>query len=213
MRDSRKLRWLVVVLFAGMAASWSTGRAAEENRSVLIVYFSRVGNTSFPPGLDTVTRASVIAHEGRYFGNTELVARWIQAEVGGDLFLIQTGQPYSPDYDETVRRGEQENRDGVHPPLATRVPDIGKYDVVFLGYPAWAYDIPMPLYSFLDNHDLSGKTVIPFSTSGGSSVNQTSRTIQRLQPRVKLLPGITVSHNQIVNARESVVRWVRGLQF
>lgn len=203
---------IALTLISSSGATAADSSRQKEN-TILIAYFGRVGNTDFPPGLDTVTSASVIAHEGRYFGNTELVARWIQAQVGGELFLIQTSEPYSPDYRATVERGERENREKIRPPLSSRVDAMEKYDVIFLGYPAWAYDIPMPVHSFLAGYDLSGKTIIPFCTSGGSSVNQTAGTIGRLQPGAKLRDGITVSHGRILNSRDSVVEWLKKLGF
>jgi flavodoxin len=203
----------ILSVIAATGNSIAANSPRQNGDSILIAYFGRVGNTNFPPGLDTVTSASVIAHEGRYYGNTELVARWIQAQVGGELFLIQTSEPYSPDYKATVERGERENREQIRPSLRSHVDGIEKYDTIFLGYPAWAYDIPMPLYSFLEEYDLSGKTIIPFSTSGGSSVNQTAKTIERLQPRATLRDGITVSHGRILNSRDSVVDWLKKLGF
>ena len=217
--NRNKCRRLPLLLAAIVLALSATGNASaadsprQNGNSILIAYFGRVGNTNLPPGLDTVTSASVIAHDGRYYGNTELVARWIQAHVGGDLFLIQTSELYSPDYRATVERGERENREKTRPPLGSHVEGMEKYDIIFLGYPAWAYDIPMPLYSFLEEYDLSGKTVIPFCTSGGSSVSQTARTIGQLQPRAKLREGITVSHGRILNSRDSVIDWLKKLGF
>jgi flavodoxin len=215
--NCRHLPRVLAVIFALAVISTFNAMAADSFRQngngILIAYFGRVGNTNFPPGLDTVTSASVISHEGRYFGNTELVARWIQAQVGGDLFLIQTSEPYSPDYRATVERGERENREQIRPPLSSHVKEIEKYDIIFLGYPAWAYDIPMPLYSFLEEYDLAGKTIIPFCTSGGSGVSQTARTIERLQPRATMREGITVSHSRILNSRDAVIEWLRKLGY
>ena len=69
----------------------------------------------------------------------------------------------------------------------------------------------MILYSFFDQYDLSGKTIIPFSTHGGSSFAGTPATIQRLEPNAKMLDGLTISRNRIQDAEQEIVNWVNGL--
>ena len=85
------------------------------------------------------------------------------------------------------------------------------YDVIFVGYPIWWSDMPMIMYTFFEQYDLSGKTVIPFSTHGGSSFAGTPTTIQRLEPEAKMLDGLTISRNNIQDARQQIVDWVNGL--
>jgi flavodoxin len=179
----------------------------------LIVYFSRVGNTDLSGDVDAISSASINLRNGEYVGNTELIARWIQDEVGGDMFLIQTEKPYPLNYDETVKRGEGENEDSVHPPLASNVENLDDYDTVFLGYPVWAYDIPMPVYSFLDEHDLSGKTVVPFGSSGATSISRVAEAISEIYPDATVLEGITVNHNQVLDAQPAIVEWLTKLGF
>lgn len=191
----------------------SQANVPDGDSSILIAYFSRVGNTDISDDVDAISSASINLHNGEYVGNTELMARWIQAEVGGDLFLIQTEEPYSLDYDETVERGEGENEENIHPLLATKVENFDDYDIIFLGYPAWAYDLPMPVYSFLDNHDLSGKTVVPFSTSGATSVSQTAAAINQIYPDATVMEGITVGHNHILDAQPKVTEWLKNLGY
>ncbi|MDR0612133.1 MAG: hypothetical protein LBG45_01380 [Dysgonamonadaceae bacterium] len=139
------------------------------------------------------------------------MAQWIQEEVGGDLFLIQTKEPYSANYDETVKRGEDENRRNIRPALSSHVENMQGYNVIFLGYPVWAYDIPMALYTFLEEYDLSGKTIIPFCTSGATSISRTIETIKRLEPKAKIMEGITVNHNKALGSKNAVIAWLKRI--
>jgi flavodoxin len=185
----------------------------KNNPSILIAYFSRVGNTELPDGVDAVASASINLQNDKYVGNTELLAQWIQEEVGGDLFLIQTTETYPVDYDETVDRGQQEHDDGIRPELASHVENMDDYDVIFLGFPNWWYDMPMAMYSFLEEYDLSGKTVIPFCTSGGSQFSDALDTIRKMQPNIDLLDGLAVRDDDTLKAQSSVVNWLQELGF
>jgi flavodoxin len=185
----------------------------KNDSSILIAYFSRVGNTDFPDNVDAVTSASINLQNREYVGNTGLLAKWIQEEVGGELFLIQTAETYPADYDETVERGRKENDEGARPALASHVENMKDYDVIFLGFPNWWYDMPMAVYSFLEEYDLSGKTVIPFCTSGGSQFSSALETIRKKQPNIELLEGLAVRDSKAPEAQASVVDWLKKLGF
>lgn len=103
---------------------------------------------------------------------------------------------------------------GARPELAGHIENLSDYDVVFLGYPNWNADLPMPLYTFLESHDLSGKTIIPFNTHGGSQLSDTIETIARLQPNAEVIrDGFTVFRNSVASSREDVIAWLAGLGY
>lgn len=197
------------------AGSTDTPDASEpvegESSGVLIAYFSRVGNTDFEDGTDTNSTASVVATEDGLQGNTEVLARMIQEAMGGELFLIQTEETYPISYDETIDVGQQEQSAGARPALAAQVENMDHYDTVFLGFPNWWGDMPMALYSFLDEYDLSGKTIVPFVTSGGSGFSSTERTIAELEPDATVLDGLSVGDGRIDGAQEDVTSWLTDL--
>ena len=84
--------------------------------------------------------------------------------------------------------------------------------MVFLGYPNWNADLPMPLYTFLEQTDLSGKTIIPFVTHGGSGFSRTQSTIAELQPNATVREdGLTLSRNDVADSAEQVTAWAQGL--
>ena len=184
------------------------------NANILIAYFSRVGNTDFPEDVDAVSSASLLRKDGALYGNTQYVAALIQQATGGDLFLIEAAKKYPADYDETDQLGGKENRERSRPALASHVDDIAGYDMIYLGYPNWYYDMPMAVYAFLEEYDLSGKTIIPFVTSGGSGFSKSISEIQNLQPNAEVLTeGYKVTHSKIDDVTlEDIEQWLDSLE-
>lgn len=187
--------------------------SVREDSSILIAYFTRAGNIEAGGKVDASTGASINLSDGKYVGNTELLARWIQDGVGGDLWPIRTAEPYAADYDLTVERGKQEKDDNARPQLTGSIENMKGYDVVFLGFPDWWYDMPMAVYTFLEEYDLSGKTVIPFCTSGGSGFSDTLKTIKEIQSDIKLAEGLEVRDKDALGAETHVKQWLRELGF
>ena len=185
-----------------------------ESQNVLIVYFSRPGNTDSPEDIDATTSASLVVKDGTAYGNTEYIATLIQQATGGQLSQIVVQEKYPADYDDTVDRAEQEERDNARPELASEVENMDDYEIVFLGFPNWWYDMPMAVYTFLDEYDLSGKTIIPFVTSGGGGFSNTISAIQELEPGATVLAdGFKTTHSRVDGVTfEDVEEWVKGLE-
>ena len=131
-------------------------------------------------------------------GATEYVARVIQDNTGGDLFQIETEQTYPGTHDPLVDQAADEQDENARPALKTTIDNLDDYDVIFLGYPNWWGDMPMPLYTFLEAYDFSDKTIIPFNTHGGSRFSSTISTIEELQPNATVIEdGLTISRNDV----------------
>ena len=174
----------------------------------LIVYFS-VMETD---GVDTVGSASRVVSAGNLCGNNEYVAQLIQRETGGDIFAIETVQDYPTTHQPLLEFGHAEQANGTMPELATHIENFDDYDTVFIGFPIWNADLPMPLYSFFAEYDLSGKTIVPFTVHGGSGFAGTRQTIAELEPGAAIVnDGLSISRNSVADAEASVVDWVRGL--
>lgn len=178
------------------------------NGNILVAYFS-VMETD---GVDTVAGASRVAVDGEVLGNNEYIAQIIQRETGGDLFAIETVQDYPTTHDPLLEFAYNEKADNARPELATQIENPDSYDVIFLGYPNWNADLPMPLYTFLEEYDFSGKTIIPFTTHGGSGFSRTIQTISELQPNATVISdGLSISRNSVSGAESDVVDWVNSL--
>jgi len=120
-------------------------------------------------------------------GNTREIANQIHKIVGGDIFEIQSVKPYPTDHDAAVTQARQELDSGDMPALKTKVENIKSYDLIFIGYPNWCSTIPAPVKTFLSEYDLSGKTIVPFCTYGGSGLGRSVSDISTLLPKINLV--------------------------
>lgn len=176
--------------------------------NILVAYFS-VMETD---GVDTVAGASRVAVDGEVLGNNQYIAQIIQRETGGDLFSIETVQEYPTTHEPLLDFAYEEKAENARPELATQIENPDSYDVIFLGFPNWNADLPMPLYTFLEEYDFSGKTIIPFITHGGSGFSRTIQTIAELQPDAEVITdGLSISRNSVSGAESEVINWISGL--
>lgn len=146
-------------------------------------------------------------------GNTEAVANIIHDEVGGDIIKLETVETYPEDYNDLVDYAQEEQRDNARPELSTTIENIEEYDTIFLGYPNWWGDMPMPIYTFLDNYDLSGKTIAPFITHGGSGLSGTPENIQEEEPDATVTEGLAINGDDAENSQSEVRDWLSSIGY
>lgn len=174
-----------VALGAGTAvAGGSSGAAAQSSGSkVLVAYFTRTGNTRVIPQLIRRTHRT-------------------------DLIEIAPAAPYPEDYETTVNQAQRERDSSYQPPLAAAVPNIGAYEVVFIGFPVWGETIPPVIRSFLAQHDLTGKTIVPFITHGGYGPGRSMSTVRQLAPRARVLDPFVMEADQERRTMTQVSSWL-----
>lgn len=183
----------------------------DSESKILIAYFSLPENAD-TSGVDAVAGASIVLNNEKVLGNTEYMAYAIQEAVGGDLFRIETVQQYPLEHEPLVEMADEEQNGNARPELLNRVENMEQYDTIFLGYPNWWGDMPMPLYTFLEEYDLSGKTIIPFSSHGGSGFSRTESTIAQMQPNASVSEnGLTVSRNDVADSYQDVFQWAENI--
>ncbi|WP_081848586.1 flavodoxin [Clostridium sp. KNHs205] len=189
----------------------SPATTPENAAKALVVYFS-LPETTDPNNMTQEEANSTVVIDGKVLGNTQYVAQLIQDNTGADIFRIEPRTPYPTNHTILVDLARKEQDENARPELASRIENLAQYDVIFLGYPNWWGDMPMVLYSFLESHDLSGKTVIPFNTHGGSGFSSTINSITQLQPNATVnRNGFTVSRNNVQDCTDDVAAWVQGL--
>ena len=121
-------------------------------------------------------------------------------------------EPYSSDYDECLDRAADEKADNARPALASHVDNIEDYDIVFLGFPNWWYTLPMPVLTFVEEYDWSGKTVAPFVTHGTGGLSGTIRDLTAALPEdVTILEPIGVYRPEVDDSQTAVQAWIAGL--
>ena len=177
------------------------------NHKILIAYFSE----PLPDGIDAVTSASRVIVDGELYGSVQYVASVIQEATGGDMIRIQTAQPYPDNFDDLAAQADNERQNDIHPTLATEIDNFDDYDAIFVGYPIWWYQMPMAMFSFFDKFDCSGKTLIPFSTHGGSGWSGTLEDIRELVPDATMFDGYSISRNNTATSREGILNWLREI--
>ena len=166
----------------------------------LIAYFSRAGNNYVSGQIVNLPA-----------GNTEVVAKMIREMTKGDLFPIETVNAYPADYTETTDVAKEELRTNARPKLTGHVDTMASFEVIFLGYPIWWGTMPMPVCSFLEEYDFSGKTVAPFCTHEGSGLGRSVPDIRKMCPRSTVPEGLAIHGGDVKNAHDEVAGWLRNM--
>ena len=196
---------------ADISAASAADTSEAENSApggALVVYFSRVGNTEFPEDIDADSSASIRIDDNGLIGNAGQIAAWIAEQAGCETMEIQTQDAYPVSYNETVDLAKQEQNEAFRPQLEPDEKSVEDYDTIYLVFPNWWGDLPMPVYSFLDSHDLTGKTVKVFVTHEGSSFSNTVGTIAELEPGAEVLEGLAVRGANVSDEEANIKNWV-----
>ena len=184
---------LLIVAFITMGASLAEG--------ALVTYFSHAGENY---------NVGVVEE-----GNTAKLAKVIAEQTGADLFEIVPVVDYPQSYDECLEVATAEQREGARPEYMGDVENWDQYDTVFIGYPIWWGEIPNIVYTFMENHDFAGKTVIPFNTHEGSGQSHSQRDIENALPDATVLQGLAVrgatAQNDADATAKAVSDWLSGL--
>ena len=182
----------------------------QESGKILIAYFTAAENS----GVDAVSSASYTTIGGTAVGRLRAVADMIQENTDGDLFSIQTAVVYPSDGGELIDYAAEEQDENARPELTSHIEDLDQYGTIFVGFPTWWYEMPQALYSFFDEYDFSGKTIIPFNVHNGSRFSGTIDTIKELELDATVVEdGFTVSERDVAEASEDVAEWLNGLGY
>lgn len=156
--------------------------------------------------------------------NTKALAEIISKKVGAELLQLELVTPYPDHYQTTVDQVAAENANGYLPPLKTKIDHIEKYDLVFVGFPTWGMQLPPPIKSFLNQYDLTGKTVVPFNTNAGYGIGSSFETLKQLCPNSTVLEGFstqggkerdgilfTIEGEKEIQLQEEVQKWLNKI--
>lgn len=171
----------------GMVRSGQADKRTEGDGKILIAYFS-------------------------WGGNTRGVAEEIQAQTGADLFEITCVEPYSSDYNTVLEEAQRDQNAQARPELAGHVENMDEYDIVMIGYPNWWASIPMPIASFLEEYDFSGKLILPFCSHGGGRFGQSLTAIAKLAPDAELGEGLSIHYSGGSGLPGDVEAWLQKNQ-
>ncbi len=163
----------------------------------LIAYFSREGGNYVGGKIVNLP-----------VGNTEVVAKMIEKLTGGELFKIDPVKIYSQDYTTCTNEAQAELRAGARPELRSYPDSLDAYDTIILCYPNWWGTMPMPVWTFLEKYDFSGKTILPLCTHEGSGMGQSESDIKRLCPGAKVEKGLAIRGGGVNSAENDIVAWL-----
>jgi flavodoxin len=189
--------FLVTITFLCLIAETTTYAENQGGKKTLIAFFS-------------------------HGGNTRVIAEILQKEIGGDIFEIKTEQTYPQEFNPLIDMAKREQEVNARPLLATKIDDMGAYDTLFLGYPNWWGTMPMALFTFLEQYDFTGKTIIPFCTHNGSRLGSSVEDIKRLCPNATILDGLAIRGGRSgsfelgndaarTNVQEEIISWLRRI--
>lgn len=186
------------------------GTVGQSNGKILIAYFTAAENSE----VDVIASASVTTIDGEAKGRVRAVADMIQSQTGGEIFSIQTSVEYPGDGGELIDFAAEEQDDNARPELTSHIENLDEYDMIFIGYPNWWYDMPMVMYSFFEEYDFSGKTIIPFNVHNGSRFSSTIETIQEMEPDATVITdGFTVSERDVADTAGGVADWLQEIGY
>lgn len=205
MKKSFILILTTALLLSAMASCAQTSEKKSQNmktEKTLVAFFSRNGENY------------AVGHIEK--GNTHIVSEMIAAETGGDLFHIDPVTPYPDDYQKCTEMAKSEQEGNARPSIKGDIA-VEDYDVVFIGYPNWWSDMPMPVYTFIEKHNWQGKTVIPFCTHEGSGLSDTEQKLKAACKGATVLKGLAVRGSHAQNKQEqtlqNVKNWLSGLEY
>ncbi|MCH5300420.1 MAG: NAD(P)H-dependent oxidoreductase [Ruminococcus sp.] len=164
----------------------------------LIVYYSRKGENYWNGSIKNLSK-----------GNTERVAEFIQKAVGGDLFEIETVKEYAEDYYQCIEEAKQELNEGARPELKEFMDSLDEYDTIFVGYPNWWGTMPMAMFTFLENYDLTGKKIVPFCTNEGSGMGSSERDLKKTCKGASVERGLSIHGAEAAESENMVAAWAK----
>ena len=180
-------KFLITLLLGGLLLSGVSAKS-------LVVYFSHTGENY---GVGVIKE-----------GNTAIVAKMIAEETGADTFEIVPAKDYPEGYKECCDVAKEEQRKNARPAYKGDI-DTSSYDTVYIGWPVWWGDLPMCMYTFLENHDLNGKTVVPFTTHAGSGLANANSAMKKAYPKATVKQGLAVSGSTAQNNRSTAKKSVQ----
>lgn len=160
---------------------------------------------------NSVTGSQTLIAVFSWSGNTLQVAERIHELIQGDFFRIEPANPYTDNYNELLDIAQQEQDDDARPALAASIENWDDYATIYLGYPVWWYDAPQIIKTFLETYNTSGKLLIPFCTSGGSSIEQTLPSIEQLASGATIATGLTLDGDSVSSQLDQVDSWLGDL--
>lgn len=180
--------------------------------AMIVIRSARKGGIDNEPEVPVSGESNVLVAYFSWSGNVQQMARWISEETGGDIFRIVPEESYGENYDDCADRAKNEVDNGIRPAISEHIDKeiMDNYDTIYIGFPIWWYDMPMPVWTFLEEYDLLGKTIIPFfshnrSSNGASSLKHLSEIAKNAS--VLSDNAISVRGSEVADSETEIKEW------
>ena len=183
--------------FSTGACGQSKSTTMTNNGKTLVVFFSHAGENYSVGNIEV--------------GNTKIVADYISEFTGADQFEIVAEKDYDMPYNKLIQVAKEEANNGELPAYKGDI-DVSKYDTIFIGGPIWWGTYPQVMFTFFRDHDLSGKTIIPFVTHEGSGLASTVSDIKKAWPRATVKDGFAIYGHEVRTGKVKVEKWIKGME-
>lgn len=203
------MKAIIILLAFFITTAISAQAQTKTQKKMLVTYFS----VPEKDGIDASSGASRIISADKLYGTTEYVAKIIADATGADLFQIRTVHTYPGTHKELIDYAKKEADTKTYPKITSKISNFASYDVIFVGYPNWWYDMPMVIYTLFNTYDFKGKTIVPFCTHGGSGFSQSVKTIEKLEKNAKVISIPAISRNNAVQSRKGLENWLQKQGF
>ena len=179
-------------------------------KRTLVVYFTRLGNTDFEPDVDAVSGASLLLADGKLTGSDKLLADMLCDIAGFEKQAITvTGEKYPSSYASTVSAAGKELRNDARPAVAPI--DLAGYDQIILVYPLWWGTVPMPVASFLEQSDLSGRKIYLIATQGSFGFGSSTEDIREMASGAVVEEVMSIYCDDIPDSRPRLADWLKEI--
>ena len=183
--------------FSTGACGQSKSTTMTNNGKTLVVFFSHAGENYSVGNIEV--------------GNTKIVADYISEFTGAEQFEIVAEKDYDMPYNKLIQVAKGEANKGELPAYKGDI-DVSKYDTIFIGGPIWWGTYPQVMFTFFRDHDLNGKTIIPFVTHEGSGLASTVSDIKKAWPNATVKEGFAIYGHEVRTGKVKVETWIKGME-
>ena len=191
------LKKYLFAVIALLVAIGCAGQNKTKDMKALIIFFSHAGENYSVGNIEV--------------GNTKIVADYISEFTGADQFEIVAEKDYDMPYNKLIQVAKEEANNGELPAYKGDI-DVSKYDTIFIGGPIWWGTYPQVMFTFFRDHDLNGKTIIPFVTHEGSGLASTVSDIKKAWPNATVKDGFAIYGHEVRSGKAKVEKWIKGLE-
>ena len=193
----KKLIFAVMALLVAISCVGQNKTKDTKDMKALIIFFSHAGENYSVGNIEV--------------GNTKIVADYISELTGADQFEIVAEKDYDMPYNKLIQVAKEEANNGELPAYKGDI-DVSKYDTIFIGGPIWWGTYPQVMFTFFRDHDLNGKTIIPFVTHEGSGLASTVSDIKKAWPNATVKNGFAIYGHEVRSGKVKVEKWIKGLE-